>query len=160
MALKIQDRKDLNAGLMFIIIGGLFLLIAAGVPGIASLPGYSMGTAVRMGPAYFPTILGGILVALGTIVLFRAFAVEGPPPPPTHWRPLLWILGSVILFGLLVGTAGIIIATASVVLVCAFGGHEFYWKEQIIEAVILSLAVVGIFSWGLGLPFKLWPWSF
>ena len=128
--MKIRARKDFNAGLMFIVIGALFLIIAAGVPGIASLPGYSMGTAVRMGPAYFPTILGGILVALGLIVFLRGFAADDEPPATTRWRPLLWILGSVMLFGVLVGTAGIIVATFAVVMVCAFGGHEFYWKEQ------------------------------
>ncbi len=160
MAIKIRAQKDFNAGLMFIVLGAAFLIIAAGVPGMPNLPGYSMGTAVRMGPAYFPTILGGILVALGVIVFLRAFASDEAPPAPTKWRPLLWILGSVILFGALVGTAGIIFATVTIVLVSAFGGHEFYWKEQLIEATILTIGVVAIFSYGLGLPFKLWPWSF
>ena len=160
MAFRIRDKKDLYAGLMFMGFGAGFLIIAGGVPGVASLPGYSMGTAVRMGPAYFPTILGGILAALGLIVFIRGLTIEGPPPNPTHWRPLLWILSSVVLFGFLVQPAGIIIASVVLVLVCAFGGHEFDWKEMLIEAVILAVSVVAIFSWGLGLPFKLWPWSF
>src|SRR5688500_18651905 len=160
MAFKIRDKKDLYAGLMFIGFGAAFLIIAGGVPGIAMLPGYSMGTAVRMGPAYFPTILGGILAALGLIVFIRGLTIEGDPPRPTHWRPLLWILASVVLFGFLVQPAGIIIASVALVLVCAYGGHEFSWKEMLIEAAILAASVVAIFSWGLGLPFKLWPWSF
>jgi len=158
--MRIKDKKDFNAGLMFISFGALFLIIAGGVPGIASLPGYSMGSAVRMGPAYFPTVLGGMLAALGLIILIRGLTIEGPPPNITHWRPLLFILSSVILFGFLVQPAGIIIASVVCVLVCAFGGHEFYWKEQLLEAAILAASVVAIFSYGLGLPFKLWPWSF
>ncbi len=160
MALKIRDKKDFNAGLMFIISGSLFLIIAAGVPGIASLPGYSMGTAVRMGPAYFPTILGGLTALLGLIVFVRSFFIDGEPPPPTNWRPMVFILGAVVAFAALVGTAGIVIATIAIVLLSAFGGHEFYWKEQIVDAVVLTSATVGIFYYGLGLPFKIWPWSF
>lgn len=159
MELKIRSRKDFNAGLMFIAFGAMFLIIAAGVPGIESMPGYPMGSAVRMGPAYFPTILGGLLVLLGVIVLIEGLVEDDAPPAKTHWRPLLWILASVILFGVLIGPAGIVVATMALVLVCAFGGHEFKWVEMLIEAVVLAIAVVLIFSYGLGLPFRLFPWS-
>src|SRR5258706_15523582 len=62
--MKITNGKDFWAGLMFIAFGGAFMYVSSNYP---------MGTAVRMGPAYFPTVLGGMLVALGAIVLFRAF---------------------------------------------------------------------------------------
>ena len=71
MKLKIKAPKDFWAGLMFIGIGGFFMVWA--------LTHYQMGTAVRMGPAYFPTVLGGLLALLGALVLIEAFTMEGAP---------------------------------------------------------------------------------
>jgi hypothetical protein len=71
MKLKIKAPKDFWAGLMFIGIGGFFMAWA--------LAHYQMGTAVRMGPAYFPTVLGGLLALLGALVLIEAFTMEGAP---------------------------------------------------------------------------------
>jgi putative tricarboxylic transport membrane protein len=69
--LHIKGPKEFWAGLMFIGFGGFFMIWA--------LTHYQMGTAVRMGPAYFPTVLGGLLVFLGVLVLLEAFTMEGPP---------------------------------------------------------------------------------
>ena len=71
MAVRIKAPKDFWAGLMFIGIGGFFMIWA--------LTHYQMGTAVRMGPAYFPTVLGGLLVLLGVLVFIESFAMQGPP---------------------------------------------------------------------------------
>jgi hypothetical protein len=150
MALQIRDKKDFNAGLMFMAIGGGF---------VAGAFQYPMGTAVRMGPAYFPSILGGICFILGFITFARSFFYDGEPPSVTKWRPLLLILGSVVTFGLLVGPAGVVIATMSITLLSAFGGHEFRWVEQVIVAVVMAITTVSIFYYGLGLPFRLFPWS-
>ncbi len=68
---RIKAPRDFWAGLMFIGFGGFFMLWA--------LTHYQMGTAVRMGPAYFPTMLGGLLVFLGILVLIESFAMAGPP---------------------------------------------------------------------------------
>ena len=71
MAVKIKAPKDFWAGLMFIGIGGFFVIWA--------LAHYQMGTAVRMGPAYFPAVLGGLLVFLGALVFIESLAMQGPP---------------------------------------------------------------------------------
>jgi hypothetical protein len=71
MAVRIKAPKDFWAGLMFIGVGGFFMIWA--------LTHYQMGTAVRMGPAYFPAVLGGLMVFLGALVLIESFAMEGPP---------------------------------------------------------------------------------
>ena len=73
MAVRIKAPKDFWAGLMFIGIGGFFVIWA--------LTHYQMGTAVRMGPAYFPAVLGGLLVFLGALVLIESLAMQGPPLP-------------------------------------------------------------------------------
>ena len=149
--------------------GGTLTSVLINVPGestsvMTTLDGYQMALqgrgGVALGIAATGSFIAGVIGTLGLIVFIRGLTIEGDPPRPTHWRPLLWILASVVLFGFLVQPAGIIIASVVLVLVCAYGGHEFSWKEELIEAAILAAAVVAIFSWGLGLPFKLWPWSF
>jgi hypothetical protein len=150
MALKIRSMKDFNAGLMFIVIGAVFGYGATSYP---------MGTAVRMGPAYFPSILGWGTVLLGLFVLVESFVVEDAAPSRTAWRPLALVLGSVMAFGALINTGGLITATVAQIILSALGGHEFKWKEAIISAVLMSITVWAIFDKALGLPFKLFPWS-
>ena len=161
MALKIKSKKDFNAGLMFIGIGALFSIGAIGVPALG-IPGYPMGSALRMGPAYFPSILGALVMILGAVVFFDSFFIEEDPPRPTDYRGLLWILGAVVVFGLLVGplNGGLIFACLALMMITAFGGYEFKWVESILNAIFLTVASVGIFHYGLGLPFRLWPWSY
>jgi hypothetical protein len=150
MALKIRSMKDFSAGLMFIGIGGVFALGASQYP---------MGTAVRMGPAYFPSILGWGTVALGLFVLIESLLVDDEAPSPTAWRPLILVIGSVMAFAALINTGGLITATVVQIILSALGGHEFKWKEAIISAVLMSVTVWAIFDKALGLPFKLFPWS-
>jgi hypothetical protein len=150
MALKIRSMKDFSAGLMFIGIGGVFALGASQYP---------MGTAVRMGPAYFPSILGWGTVALGLFVLVESLLVDDEAPSPTAWRPLILVIGSVMAFAALINTGGLITATVVQIILSALGGHEFKWKEAIISAVLMSVTVWAIFDKALGLPFKLFPWS-
>ncbi|MBI4189450.1 MAG: tripartite tricarboxylate transporter TctB family protein [Betaproteobacteria bacterium] len=152
MAFHNRDRKDFNAGIMFIAIGAFFAIFSQNYP---------MGSAVRMGPAYFPSVLGALLVVLGLIVFGRSFfLVDREQPTKTHWRPLLCILGAASLFGFLIGPAGLVIASAVMMLVGAFGGWDFRWKEQIPLAAGMTAVTIGIFHYGLGLPFKLFPWSY
>ena len=150
MALKIGDKKDFSAGIMYIIMGGFFALWAQNYP---------MGTAVRMGPAYFPTMLGWILVALGLIVLIRSFYLHGETPRKTNWRTLAFIIGSVFVFGFLLDRGGLIVASFALMYISSMGGWDFRWKEQLINAVLMTAVNVGIFYYALGLPFKLYPWS-
>jgi len=150
MALKIRSMKDFNAGLMFMGIGGLFAIGANQYP---------MGTAVRMGPAYFPSILGWGTVALGLFVFIESFIVEDTAPTRTAWRPLIMVIGAVCAFAALINTGGLITATVVLIILSALGGHEFKWKEAIISATFLSITVWLIFDKALGLPFKLFPWS-
>ena len=159
MALKIGDKKDFSAGIMFIVMGTFFAIIAAGIP-LFNIPGsYPMGSAVRMGPAYFPTVLGWILTALGLIVVGRSFFLQGEAPRKTNWRPLAFVLGAVAAFGFLLDKGGLIVASFTLMFISGMGGWDFRWKEQLVNAVAMTAVNVGIFYYGLALPFKLWPWS-
>jgi Tripartite tricarboxylate transporter TctB family len=118
---------------------------------------YQMGTAVRMGPAYFPTVLGGLLAVLGVLVLVEAFAMDGPPVAKISLRPLVLISAACVIYGYIMKPAGLVVATAALVFIAAFGGHEFKWKEVTILYVILIVFSVLVFVKGLTLPFPLWP---
>ena len=143
--MKIKAPRDFWAGLMFIAFGLGFVLVGRN---------YDMGTAVRMGPAYFPTLLGGLLLFLGLIVFVQSFTVSGSR---FAFRPLIVILIAIGLFGALIRSVGLVPATVVLVVVSSVGNYEFRTKEVVIMAIGLTLFAVGVFSYGLGLPFKLWP---
>ena len=147
--MKIKSPKDFWSGLMFV-ASGLFFAIWA-------VTHYQMGTAVRMGPAYFPTVLGGLMVVLGLIILAGSLAMEGPKVPPFRFRPLLMISLGLVLYGYLMKPLGLVGATAALVYVGALGGHEFRWKEVTILYVVLIIFSWLVFVKGLSLPFPLWP---
>jgi hypothetical protein len=146
--MKIKAPKDFWAGLMFIAFGLGFALIAQN---------YQIGTAVRMGPAYFPTVLGGILTLLGIAILIESFIVHGPEIRQFHFRPLILILIAITLFAILLKPLGLVLASAVVVGVGALGGHEFRFKEVGILYVVLAVFSVLVFVKGLGLPIPIWP---
>jgi hypothetical protein len=129
---------------------GLFFAVWA-------IANYQMGTAVRMGPAYFPTVLGGLLAFLGLVVLAMSVTVAGPKVDKFHFRPLLMILLANIAYGYLMKPLGLVLATAVLVFISAFGGHEFKWKEVSLLYVFLIVFSVLVFVKGLTLPFPLWP---
>jgi hypothetical protein len=149
MKIKIKGPKEFWAGLMFIGFGLFFMIWA--------LTHYQMGTAVRMGPAYFPAVLGGLLAFLGLLVLLEAFALEGPKVPAFAFRPLILISAACVVYGYVMKPAGLILGTAALVFISAFGGHEFKWKEVTILYVLLIVFSLLVFVKGLGLPFPICP---
>jgi hypothetical protein len=146
--MKIKNAKDFWAGLMFLAVGLGFVLVARN---------YSMGTAVRMGPAYFPTVLGGILAVLGATIFLRSFVIHAEKVGAFHLKPLVIVLVAIILFALTLKPLGLVIATLIVVGIGAFASHEFSWKATIVLSVILAAFAVVVFYYGLGLPFNIWP---
>ena len=150
--MKVKSPKDFWAGLMFIGFGLFFVAWA--------LTHYQMGTAVRMGPAYFPTVLGGLLAVLGLIVLAESFVVEGAKVPRFAFRPLVMISLGCVAYGYLMKPLGLVLATAALVYICALGGHEFKWKEVTVLYIILIAFSWLVFVKGLTLPFPIWPERF
>ena len=147
--MKIKSPKDFWAGLMFVGFG-LFFAIVAQV-------NYQMGSSVRMGPAYFPTVLGGMLVVLGAIVMFDSFVLRGEKVAKFHFRPLLFVMVSSLAFAYLLKPLGMVLASVALVFIAAFGGHEFKWKEAAILSVVLVIFSVLVFVKGLTLPFPICP---
>lgn len=147
--MQIKSPKDFWAGAMFIAFG-------AGMAAIA-VKDYQMGNAVRMGPAYFPTVLGGLLAILGLVLLLRALALKGEQIAQFHFRPLLLILVGCVAFGYLLKPLGLLGALLVLVFISAYGGHEFKWKEVLILYAVLFVFSVLVFVKGLTLPFPICP---
>lgn len=146
--MKIRAPRDFWAGLMFIAFGVAFVVIAQN---------YQMGTSVRMGPAYFPTMLGGLLAILGVAIFAKSFVASGSPVPRFYFKPLILIVAATVLFGLLLKPLGLVLSLAVLVGVGAFGGLDFRWKEVAILIVVLAIFSVFVFVKGLGLPLPVWP---
>ena len=146
--MKVTQSKDFWVGLIFAAFGAAFMIGARN---------YNMGSAVRMGPAYFPTVVGGLLLVLGLIVVLKAFFVDSGPVPRMHLRPLAIVLAGVCLFGALLRPLGLVVASAVLIVVGALGGQAFRWKEVVLLTAILVAFSVALFVYGLGLPFPLWP---
>ena len=148
--MKIRNQTDFWSGVMFIIVGLFFALFAQS---------YDMGTAQRMGPAYFPTVLGWLLVVVGIVVglsALRTTAVE-QRVEKFHFGPLLWVLGSVIVYGLLLLPAGVLIAMVALVAISSLGSHEFRWKEVIGLSIVMGIVTYFVFIWGLKLTIPVLP---
>ena len=155
----IRHPKDFFAGLLF---------VAFGVAAIVIGSGYALGTAARMGPGYFPRILGILLIALGGALSLRALRLTGPPIPAFKWRPLLVVLGSVAVFGVILNYVGVVFSTIFLIVTASAASHEFRLRESLIAGVALAALAVGVFVIGLKLQLPIWPpmlaeamrWSF
>jgi hypothetical protein len=162
--MSIKSEQDFWAGLMFVAFGLFFIVFAMGTPefidnlvGAKLINGYQMGSSVRMGPAYFPVMLGGLLAVLGLIVLFDSIVEEGPKVATFHFRPLIFIAISSLAFAYLLKPLGLVLASIVLIFISAYGGHEFKWKEVAIMSVVLAIFSVLVFVKGLVRPFPVCP---
>ena len=148
--MRIRNHQDFWAGLMFVAIGAFFAAFSTA---------YDMGTAARMGPGYFPLVLGILLLLLGAVIIVRSTArsQRDEKLAPTGWREILMILGAVALFGLTLSLLGMIVSIGLLILVSALASHEFSWKETIVSIVVLLVMSYFVFVKGLELQMTVWP---
>lgn len=145
---NIWRSQDLYAGLIFMIVGLLAVFVARGL---------QMGTAASMGPGYFPSTLGGILVLLGLAISIRPLWLIGKRVTPLALRPLLLVTAAVLAFGFLVRPFGLVVATILMVVIARLGDREYRVVEVAVLAVLLAIVATLLFVHGLKLPFHVWP---
>jgi len=145
----IKNPKDFWAGVIYIAFGAAAIGIAFNYP---------IGSAGRMGPGYFPRALGIILIGLGLILALRALRLKGTPMSFTTFKPLIIVLGSVVLFGIAAPKLGLMVATIILVIASSTASDEFRWKEAIIASIAMAIFTYLAFSWGLKLQLPVWPW--
>ena len=161
--MKIGHPKDFWSGMMFIAIGVMFALVAKGLSlgDTILIPGYAMGNPSRMGPAFFPFWLGMILIAFGIAIAVGGVRTQGDESsrfPTFHWRPILYVLGSVVMFGVILKWVGMLLAGFLLVIVASVGNpEEFRLKSTVILAAGLVIFCALVFVWGLSLPIPLCP---
>jgi vacuolar-type H+-ATPase subunit I/STV1 len=147
---KIPRPKDFYAGLLFVAFG-----IAAIVIGRS----YPLGSAARMGPGYFPRLLGILLILLGAALSLAALRGQGPPLPGWKWRPISIVLLSVVAFGLVLTHAGLVLSTIGLIAVASTASREFRFRESVLSGLLLAALSAGVFVIGLKLQLPIWPGS-
>lgn len=148
MNISIRGPRDFCAGLIFMFFGALAAYVARDYP---------MGSAVRMGPGYFPYLLGILLALLGVVICLRSLVIHGERIESVNLRALLLVLGAVGVFAATIESAGIVISTILLVGVGAAASPESRLREVVVLIVFLLALAVGVFTYGLGLPFKIFP---
>jgi len=146
MKIDLSNNKDVLGGMLLLLLGGIAFYMALDYP---------FGSALRMGPGYFPRVLSGILMVFGVYVLIRGIVTSAKVKGRWGWKPLAFILSSLVAFGFIMEHMGLIPALVVMFFVAARGGHEFKWKEIAILTVVMSAFAVGVFVYGLGLPYPL-----
>ncbi|MCY7306188.1 MAG: tripartite tricarboxylate transporter TctB family protein [Rhodoferax sp.] len=155
----IKSQKDFFCGLMFMVVGIAFAWGANN---------YKIGTGARMGPGYFPLLLGVLMTILGAVITFKATVVEtvdGDKVGAWAWKPLFFIIAANLVFGLMLAglpsikfpAFGLIVAIYALTFIAANAGEEFKFKEVLILATVLAIVSYLAFIVLLKLQFPVWP---
>jgi hypothetical protein len=150
MKTNLLGNKDFLAGLLMIGIGGIAFYIALDYP---------LGSALRMGPGYFPRVLAGIFIAFGIYVGLRGLRTQEKIEGVWGWRALAYITASLVMFGWLMERIGMIPSLVAMFFVSALAGREFRLKEVVVLATVMTTFAYGVFIYGLGLPYRLFWWD-
>ena len=157
--MKIKSQKDFFAGLMFLVIGLAFAIGAVD---------YNIGTGARMGPGYFPLILGVLMSILGIAIGAKGLIVEtadGDKIGKWAWKPLFFILAANFAFGILLAglpsigipAMGLIVGIYALTFIASLAGNEFHAKSVFVLATVLAVGSYVAFVWALKLQFPVWP---
>src|SRR5689334_12777608 len=131
-----RNNRDFFAGLLYIVVGTMAMWMARDYP---------FGSALRMGPGYFPTVLGGIMIAFGVAVLLMGTRNNEKIKGNWSLRALFVLPIATVVFGFLMEEAGFIPALATLVILSAASGREFKWKEILPLTLGLTIICTGIF---------------
>ncbi len=157
--MNIKSQKDFFSGLMFVVVGIAFAWGATT---------YTVGQGARMGPGYFPLMLGILLAILGSVVLFKSLVVEvegGDKIGKWAWRPLCYIVAANLAFGVLLGglpsiglpAFGLIIAIYALTIIASMADGKFHTRDILILATVLAAGSYVIFILLLKLQLVVWP---
>ena len=146
--IRIRNARDFYGGL---------LLTAFGVFALVLARGYPAGSAARMGPGYFPNMLGMLLVAIGATLVVTSLRRDGAGLPRWPWRPTVVVLGAVVTFGAIVPWAGLALSTVALVVIASAASHEFRWREAAVSGIALAVLAVLVFGVGLKIQLPIWP---
>src|SRR5262245_24618253 len=149
----IRNQRAFTAGVLFLAVALFYFTMSFN---------YVQGTPARMGPGFFPKMVAILLALIGVGVLIGSVAPRAHIERLERWdlKGLLWITGSVALFGLLLPYFGLVIALAALVIVSSYASPEFTWGGTLVNTVVLVIFCVGTFVYGINLQFPVWPTLF
>ena len=146
MKVDLRSNMDFLAGLMFIGVGAAAMIVSRDYP---------MGSALRMGPGYFPMVLGGIMIAFGIYVMIHGLVNKEQVKGNWSLRALFVLPLATVVFGVLMEETGFIPALVVLIFISAAAGDQFKWIEVLVMAIALTAVCVALFIYGLGLPYPL-----
>jgi putative tricarboxylic transport membrane protein len=146
MKIPLHRNKDFLAGLMLVSIGSTAMVIARDYP---------FGSALRMGPGYFPTVLGGIVAVFGVWVLISGLIKQEPVERTWSVRALIVLPLTALVFGYMMEHAGFVPSVLVLTIMAATASPQFRFLEQSALAIGLTILSVGLFIYGIGLPYPL-----
>jgi hypothetical protein len=157
--MRIKSQADFFSGVMFTTVGAAFAIGATT---------YNIGDGARMGPGYFPLMLGVLLAFLGALVMFQSLVVEtvdGDPIGKWAWKPLFFVIAANLAFGVLLGglpsvgvpAMGMIIAIYALTIISSLAGEHFKLRDVLILSTILAAGSYVAFIWALKLQIQVWP---
>ncbi len=144
---RVKSPQDLGAGAVFVLIG---------VAGLYFGRELAFGTAARMGPGYFPTLLSILILAIGIIVAIRGLTTEGPPIEPVQLRPIAMIIAAILIFGVLIDVVGLALTALLLTVFAAYARREVKLTETILLGAGLAAFTVAVFVYLLGQPLPAW----
>jgi hypothetical protein len=150
----VTRRPDFWSGLFFLVVGGAACVYA--------MLSYRIGTPARMGPGFFPALVGGLIALIGAVILVLDIKAARAAAADTGQSefglvPLATTIGSVVAFALLLKPFGLIVSVAAMVMIARIA-RPGAWREIIALSTIICLIAFLIFSVGLRMPFKVVPW--
>jgi len=152
--LRIKNPQDFWCGIFFVAVGALALYLSRS---------YEMGSALDMGPGYFPTWLGGIMAGFGVIIAalsFRIAGESGQDPGDWAFRPWLVLPATLGVYALMMeAEAGFVPSLIVLIIGCALAHKDVRWRETLLLSIFVTAGAVALFSYGIGLPYRLFWWS-
>ena len=145
--MPIRNPRDFWAGAIYLALAVVVIWVGRN---------YQQGTSARMGPGYFPVVLGSILALFGVVSVVRSFIRPGELIESMAWKPLVLVLGSVVLFGILLDRLGLLIALPCLIIVSALASRNSRLDVTSVAALIGLVAFCAlVFIKGLGVPMPL-----
>ena len=144
---RVKAPQDFGAAIVIMVIGLAGLYFGADL---------TMGNAGRMGPGYFPRLLSWLIVAIGAFIGLRSLTIEGPPIEAPYFRPMFFVVVSLIVFGYLMAWFGLFPTAIVMTIVAAYARPKVNVLETVIFAAGMSVCTVLVFVTGLGQPLPPW----
>jgi hypothetical protein len=144
---RVKSPQDLGAGVVFMLIG---------LAGLYFGRELAFGTAARMGPGYFPTLLSVLILAIGIVVAIRGLTTEGPQIEPVQLRPIAMIIAAILIFGVLIDVVGLALTALLLTVFAAYARREVKLTETILLGAGLAAFTVAVFVYLLGQPLPAW----